>query len=50
MDNQEGDYSDGWLSSSDVEDCWGESGSCIALKTTDDQQSEYPKDPGIERQ
>ncbi|KAB2617682.1 GTP-binding protein [Pyrus ussuriensis x Pyrus communis] len=38
MEDQEGDYSNGWF------------GSCTALKTTDDQQSEYPKDSGAEKQ
>ncbi|KAM1175045.1 hypothetical protein ACFX2I_027509 [Malus domestica] len=50
VDDQEGDYSDGWLASEDVEDPWGRGGSCSALKTTDDQQSEYPKDWGAEKQ
>ncbi|KAM1091447.1 hypothetical protein ACFX13_019225 [Malus domestica] len=50
MDDQEGDYSDGWLSSLDVEDHWGGNGSYTTLKTTDDQQSEYPNDSGIEKQ
>ncbi|KAB2626628.1 GTP-binding protein [Pyrus ussuriensis x Pyrus communis] len=50
MDDQEGDYSDGWLASEEVEDPWGQGGSCTALKTTDDQQSEYPKDWGTEKQ
>ncbi|VVA23341.1 PREDICTED: GTPase [Prunus dulcis] len=50
IDDQDGDYSDGWLASEDVEDPWGEGGSCTGLKTTDDQQSECPKDWKTEKQ
>ncbi|PQM33446.1 GTP-binding protein [Prunus yedoensis var. nudiflora] len=50
IDDQDGDYSDGWLASEDVEDPWGEGGSCTGLKTTDDQQSECPKDWTTEKQ
>ncbi|ONI02691.1 hypothetical protein PRUPE_6G215400 [Prunus persica] len=50
IDDQDGDYSDGWLASEDVEDPWGEGGSCMGLKTTDDQQSECPKDWITEKQ
>ncbi|CAL8164602.1 unnamed protein product [Prunus armeniaca] len=50
IDDQDGDYSDGWLASEDVEDPWGEGGSCTGLKTTDDQQSERPKDWTTEKQ
>ncbi|PQQ05017.1 GTP-binding protein [Prunus yedoensis var. nudiflora] len=50
IDDQDSDYSDGWLASEDVEDPWGEGGSCTGLKTTDDRQSESPKDWTTEKQ